>query len=93
MICRCPLLLLSFAALPWGMDLSMRTKPYEIGATLARKGIKIVCGGGRVGLMGALADGPLSAGGHVTGVMPQALVEKEIAHDGEPDLRSSHPPT
>ncbi|MGW4378341.1 TIGR00730 family Rossman fold protein [Kitasatospora sp. NPDC004531] len=54
----------------------------ELGATLARRGIGIVYGGGKVGLMGALADAALAAGGEVVGVMPKALVDKEIAHRG-----------
>ncbi|KDN80775.1 TIGR00730 family Rossman fold protein [Kitasatospora cheerisanensis] len=53
-----------------------------LGTTLARRGIGIVYGGGRVGLMGALADAALDAGGEVLGVMPKALVDKEIAHRG-----------
>jgi uncharacterized protein (TIGR00730 family) len=52
----------------------------ELGATLAAKGIGLVYGGADVGLMGILADAALAAGGEVVGVMPGALVEKEIAH-------------
>ena len=48
--------------------------------TLARRGVGIVYGGGRVGLMGTLADAALAAGGEVVGVMPQHLVDREIAH-------------
>jgi uncharacterized protein (TIGR00730 family) len=58
-----------------------------LGETLARSGIGLVYGGASVGLMGALADAALVAGGAVTGVMPRALVEKEIAHSGLTDLR------
>jgi uncharacterized protein (TIGR00730 family) len=46
-----------------------------------------VYGGARIGLMGALADAVLAARGHVTGVIPEALVPKEVAHDGLSDLR------
>lgn len=46
----------------------------------------LVYGGAKVGLMGALADAALRAGGHVVGVMPKGLVAKEIAHDGLPEL-------
>lgn len=53
-----------------------------LGATLARRGVEIVYGGGRVGLMGIVADAALANGGKVTGVMPQDLFEKEIAHPG-----------
>lgn len=55
--------------------------------TLARSGIGLVYGGASVGLMGAVADAALAQGGHVIGVMPQALVDKEIAHTGLSDLR------
>jgi len=58
-----------------------------LGETLARNGIELVYGGAAVGLMGAVADAVLAEGGRVTGVMPQALVDKEIAHTGLSDLR------
>ena len=53
-----------------------------LGATLAGRGLGLVYGGGRVGLMGAVADGALAAGGEVTGVIPQKLVDRELAHQG-----------
>ena len=53
-----------------------------LGTALADKGIGLVYGGGRAGLMGALADAALAAGGEVTGVMPKALVDRERAHPG-----------
>jgi uncharacterized protein (TIGR00730 family) len=56
------------------------------GAALARAGIGVVYGGGRVGLMGAVADAALEAGGDVIGVIPRFLEEREVAHDGV-DLR------
>jgi hypothetical protein len=49
--------------------------------------VTLVYGGGRTGLMGALADAALAAGGEVIGIMPQALVEKEVAHKQLRDLR------
>jgi uncharacterized protein (TIGR00730 family) len=52
------------------------------GAEIARRGYKLVYGGGHVGMMGAVADAALAAGGEVIGVMPNALVEKELAHQG-----------
>ena len=52
----------------------------ELGRELAKSGITLVFGGGRVGLMGIVADSVLAAGGEAIGVMPRALVEKEIAH-------------
>lgn len=54
----------------------------EMGRTLAQRGIELVYGGGRVGLMGALADAALTAGGAVIGVMPQSLVNREIQYTG-----------
>ena len=48
----------------------------------AGRGLGIVYGGGRVGLMGAVADGALAAGGEVIGVIPQSLVDRELAHGG-----------
>ncbi|RTR03321.1 TIGR00730 family Rossman fold protein [Halomonas nitroreducens] len=53
-----------------------------LGLTLARRGHSLVYGGARVGMMGALADSVLTAGGEVTGVMPDHLVEREQAHHG-----------
>ncbi|MGA0562988.1 TIGR00730 family Rossman fold protein [Ancylobacter sp. VNQ12] len=58
-----------------------------LGTLLAREGIGLVYGGASVGLMGALANATLEAGGEVTGIIPQRLVEKEIAHRGLSDLR------
>ena len=59
----------------------------ELGRALADQGIGLVYGGASVGLMGALADAMLDAGGDAIGVIPQALVEREIAHPGLSDLR------
>jgi uncharacterized protein (TIGR00730 family) len=53
-----------------------------VGSTLARRGIGLVYGGGSVGLMGAVADAALAAGGEVTGVIPRALQLRELAHAG-----------
>ena len=52
----------------------------EVGRTLAERGIGVVYGGGRLGLMGALASGALDAGGEVIGVIPEALVGGEVAN-------------
>ncbi len=56
------------------------------GAEIARRRLGLVYGGGRVGLMGALADGALAAGGEVLGVIPQELVDRELAHSGVGEL-------
>lgn len=58
----------------------------EVGRTLAGRGIGIVYGGGRLGLMGAVADAALAAGGEVIGIIPQALVDAEVAHKGCTEL-------
>ena len=57
-----------------------------VGTALARSGLKLVYGGGKVGLMGAVADAVIAAGGQAEGVMPRALVEREIAHAGLSEL-------
>jgi uncharacterized protein (TIGR00730 family) len=57
-----------------------------VATDLARAGVGIVYGGGRVGLMGVVADAALAAGGEVVGVMPQHLVDDEVAHPGLPRL-------
>ena len=54
---------------------------------MVTRGIGLVFGGGGVGLMGVLADAVIAAGGHAIGVIPHALVAREIAHTGLPDLR------
>jgi uncharacterized protein (TIGR00730 family) len=59
----------------------------ELGRALAGHGIGLVYGGASVGLMGAVADAALEAGGEVVGVIPQVLVDREIAHPGVSDLR------
>ncbi|QIB35860.1 TIGR00730 family Rossman fold protein [Ancylobacter pratisalsi] len=58
-----------------------------LGRTLAREGIGLVYGGASVGLMGALANATLEAGGEVIGIIPQRLIDKEIGHRGLSDLR------
>lgn len=56
------------------------------GRRLAEKGIRLVYGGGNVGLMGAVADAVLAAGGEVTGVIPEHLMNKELGHRGLTEL-------
>ena len=58
-----------------------------LGAALAARGLGLVYGGSRVGLMGTLADAALAAGGDVIGVIPQSLTSREAAHQGVTDLR------
>ena len=59
----------------------------SLGKLLAERKMGLVYGGGKVGLMGKIADAVLGAGGEVVGVIPQSLMRKEIAHAGLTDLR------
>jgi uncharacterized protein (TIGR00730 family) len=58
----------------------------ELGRTLAERGLGLIYGGAKVGLMGAVAAGALAAGGHVVGVIPHVLVDLEMAHEGVTEL-------
>jgi uncharacterized protein (TIGR00730 family) len=58
-----------------------------LGRLLAERGLRLVYGGGSTGLMGALANAALAGGGHVLGVIPEALATKEVAHFGVTELR------
>jgi uncharacterized protein (TIGR00730 family) len=57
-----------------------------LGRGLAQAGIRLIYGGGRVGLMGAVADGALAGGGTVIGVIPEFLTKWEVAHDGVAEM-------
>ena len=70
-----------------GEDARYRESAFAMGAFLARNDLRLVYGGAHVGLMGAVADGALSAGGSVVGVIPRTLMEREIQHPGVTDLR------
>jgi uncharacterized protein (TIGR00730 family) len=59
----------------------------DLGRTLAERGISLVYGGGRVGLMGVIADAVLTSGGNVIGVIPEALMAKEVGHGAVSELR------
>ena len=65
---------------------SHRAAAAAFATELAKAGVGIVYGGGHVGLMGVVADAALAAGGEVIGVMPQHLVDDEVAHPGLPRL-------
>ncbi len=69
-----------------GTDPVYRGAAQAFGRTLVRRGKGLVYGGGRVGLMGVIADTVLGAGGEVVGVIPEALAAKEIRHDGLTEL-------
>jgi uncharacterized protein (TIGR00730 family) len=68
------------------VDAQFREAASELGARLADAGIELVYGGGRVGLMGLLADAALTAGGKVTGIIPRRLLDAELAHTGVTEL-------
>jgi hypothetical protein len=70
-----------------GNDLAYANAARELGTALAQRGLGLVYGGGRVGLMGTIADAVLAAGGEVIGIIPEALVKMEVAHHGLADLR------
>lgn len=69
-----------------GIDTSFRAAATELGTTLAQRGHRLVYGGGDVGLMGAVADAVMAAGGSVTGVITEQLQTLELAHDGITEL-------
>jgi uncharacterized protein (TIGR00730 family) len=63
-----------------------RAAASELGACLAASGIELVFGGGKVGLMGLMADAALAKGGRVTGIIPVGLRDAELAHQGVSEL-------
>jgi uncharacterized protein (TIGR00730 family) len=76
-----------------GLDAKFARAAEELGALLAQNHLRLVYGGGRVGLMGILADAVLKHGGEVIGVIPTYLFSEEVAHNGLTELmevRSMH---
>ena len=69
-----------------GLDPRYRDAARELGDALAKAGIELVFGGGRVGLMGILADAVLAGGGRVVGIIPDRLRAAELAHQGATEL-------
>lgn len=69
-----------------GSDAAYGDAAAQVGRTLAERGVTVVYGGGRVGLMGVVADAALAAGGRVVGVIPQSLHARELAHTGVTEL-------
>ncbi len=65
-----------------GLRPTYREAAEKVGKTIANRGLRLVYGGGNIGLMGIVADAALAAGGEVIGVIPEFLVTKEIAHNG-----------
>ena len=70
-----------------GVRESYRSAARALACEIAARQLGVVYGGGRSGLMGALADAALEAGAEVIGVIPRAMVEREVAHTGVTDLR------
>lgn len=79
---RSPLRLCVFCGSSPGANPAYREAAETLGRTLANRGWGLVYGGGKVGIMGAVADATLAAGGEVIGVIPQALMQKELGHTG-----------
>lgn len=69
-----------------GSDPRYAAAAAELGETLAGRSIDLVTGGGKVGLMGVVADAALAAGGRVIGIIPRFLEEREVAHRGLTEL-------
>jgi uncharacterized protein (TIGR00730 family) len=76
-----------FSGSNWGVRPEYAAAARTLGQQLVSRKIGLVYGGASVGLMGAVADEVLSLGGEVIGVIPQSLVDKEVAHAGLSDLR------
>ncbi|MGW9440766.1 LOG family protein [Streptomyces sp. NPDC055607] len=75
-----------FLASSDGHDSAYAGLAAAVGTDLARRGIGLVYGGGRTGLMGVVADAALKAGGEVIGVIPRSMIEREWAHEGVTEL-------
>jgi uncharacterized protein (TIGR00730 family) len=71
-----------FCGSSFGRDDSYVRLAQQVSRAVVRAGYGIVYGGGRIGLMGALADAALEAGGEVVGIIPRALATAEVAHNG-----------
>ena len=69
-----------------GLSPTYRAAALELGGGLARAGLRLIYGGGRVGLMGAVADAALAGGGTVIGVIPDFLRKWEVAHEGVAEM-------
>lgn len=76
-----------FCGSRFGSDPAYLAAAQATGAAIARRGWRLIYGGGNVGLMGAVADAALAGGGEVIGVIPQALLEHEVVH---PNVTKTH---
>ena len=75
-----------FCASAEGVNPAYRAAAEDLGRALAERGIGLIYGGAKVGLMGAVADAAMAAGGHVVGVIPHVLVDLEVSHEGISEL-------
>ncbi len=69
-----------------GDDVALQQAAVDVGRGLAERGLTLVYGGGRIGLMGLVADAAVAAGGRVIGVIPEFLARREVAHEGVNEL-------
>lgn len=76
-----------FCGSSFGNDPVYEQVARELGTELGNRGIRLVYGGGNVGLMGVVADATVAAGGDVLGVIPRQLMDKELGHNGITELR------
>ncbi len=76
-----------FCGSRFGSDPAYADLARHVGTTLAERGTTVVYGGGHVGLMGVLADAAMVAGGHVVGVIPRQLHDREVGHAAISELR------
>ncbi len=77
-----------YCASSFGANPSFLRGAQELGTLLGERGITVVYGGAQVGLMGAVADAALAKGGNVIGVIPESMIQHELAHTGLQDLRT-----
>src|SRR4051812_27113832 len=70
-----------------GLDSVFAQDARQLGQAMAKRGVELVFGAGHIGLMGIIADAVLAAGGQAIGVIPQNLVDRELAHQGLTSLR------
>ncbi len=75
-----------FCASAEGLNPVYRSAAEALGRELAARGVGVIYGGGRAGLMGVVADAALAEGGHVVGVIPEVLVDLEVAHHAVSEL-------
>lgn len=75
-----------FCGASLGKDELFKEQAFKLGQRLAQQKIRLIYGGAKIGIMGAVADGALSSGGEVIGVIPAFLKSKEVAHDKLSDL-------